>query len=459
MGYLFYFNYYPYTFQSAVFTFYHLFLLNENEFIGEYVITFIMKLSQLSETLIGSEIVKLGGEIREKIRQGERIYNFTVGDFDPSIFPIPKDLEDAIVDAYRNHFTNYPAAEGNLDLREAILSFMKEEMGLDYGISEILVASGGRPLIYATFRAVCDQGDNIIYAVPSWNNNHYTHFIGGNHIVIEAKAENNFMPTANDIAPHIKNASLITLCSPQNPTGTTFRKQELEAICDLVLEENKRRGDKEKKLYVLYDQMYRHLVFGNIEHYNPVSLRPEMRNYTIFIDAISKVFAATGVRVGWTLGPATIINKMKAILTHIGAWAPMAEQKAVAKFLGNNESIKNYLLHFKKEIEERLRRIYDGFMTLKNEGLPVDAIAPEAAIYLTIKIDLTGRRTPEEKIITDQGETTAYVLNNAGLAVVPFYAFGADRSSPWYRLSVGTCKKEEIDEMIGKLREALLKLS
>ena len=166
------------------------------------------------------------------IRQGERIYNFTIGDFDPSIFPIPKELEDAIVEAYRKHFTNYPAAEGNLDLREAIHSFIKDEEGLDYGINEILVASGGRPLIYTVFRAICDKGDKIIYAVPSWNNNHYTHFVEGEHIVIEAKAENNFMPTADDIRPYVKEASLISLCSPQNPTGTTFRKEELEAICD-----------------------------------------------------------------------------------------------------------------------------------------------------------------------------------------------------------------------------------
>src|SRR5678810_872047 len=122
-----------------------------------------MKLSNLSETLIGSEIVKLGGEIREKIRQGERIYNFTVGDFDPSIFPIPQKLEDAIVESYRKHFTNYPTAEGNLDLREAVASFMKETEGLDYGPNEILVAAGGRPLIYATFRAICDKGDKVIY--------------------------------------------------------------------------------------------------------------------------------------------------------------------------------------------------------------------------------------------------------------------------------------------------------
>jgi aspartate aminotransferase len=184
-----------------------------------------------------------------------------------------------------------------------------------------------------------------------------------------------------------------------------------------------------------------------------------MREYTVFIDAISKVFAATGVRVGWSFGPATIISKMKAILTHLGAWAPMAEQKATAQFLGNREAIKKYLVHFKGEIEERLHSIYDGFMTLKNEGLSVDAIAPEAAIYLTIKIDLAGRKTAEGVLLKDQGDVTAYVLNEAKLAVVPFYAFGASRSSAWYRLSVGTCKKEEINEMIGKLREAVKKLA
>jgi len=266
------------------------------------------------------------------------------------------------------------------------------------------------------------------------------------------------MPSADDIRPYIREATLIALCSPQNPTGTTFKIHDLEAICDLVLEENERRGDNEKKLYVMYDQMYWHLTYGDIVHYNPVSLRREMRNYTIFIDAISKVFAATGVRVGWSFGPAAIINKMKAILTHMGAWAPMAEQKAVAYFLGKDDAIKKYLSNFKREIEERLRSIYDGFVSLKNEGLAVDAIAPEAAIYLTIKIDLVGKKTNEGKLLENQHDVTAYILNDAKLAIVPFYAFGASRNSAWYRLSVGTCKKDEIPEMIGKLKEALKKL-
>lgn len=414
--------------------------------------------SRLAETLIGSEIIKLGGEIREKIKQGEKIYNFTIGDFDPAIFPIPVALENEIIEAYRQHFTNYPAAEGNADLRESIAAFLQKREGLTYAPDEILVASGGRPLIYGIFRTIADKGDKIIYAVPSWNNNHYTHFIEGIHCEVEASAANDFMPSAEDIKPHLKGAVILALCSPQNPTGTTFTKEALEAICDMVLEENKKRNAGEKKLYVLYDQMYWQLTYGNIQHYDPVSLRPAMKSYTVYVDAISKCFAATGVRVGWAMGPAAIMNKMKAILSHIGAWAPMAEQKAVAKFLLRDEEVDVYLKHFKSEVSLRLQKIYEGFMKLRSEGLPVDAIAPQAAIYLTIQVNAAGRKTSKGTVLEQQKDVTAYLLDEAGLAVVPFYAFGASKDSSWYRLSVGTCKKEEIEEMIDALAKALRRL-
>ena len=417
-----------------------------------------MPLSQLAETLIGSEIVRLGGEIKEKIRQGAHIYNFTVGDFDPAIFPIPKELEQGIIEAYQKKQTNYPAAEGNLDLRETLSAFIQERQKLNYSINEIVVAAGGRPLIYTIFRTVCDKGDKVIYAVPSWNNNHYTHFVEGEHVVIETTEQTHFMPTAESIRPHIKNASLLSLCSPQNPTGTTFRKEELEAICDLVLEENSRRGPDEKKLYVMYDQMYWHLTYGSIQHYDPVSLRPAMKEYTIFIDAISKVFAATGVRVGWSMAPAALIQKMKLILTHMGAWAPMAEQKALAGFLSNRVAIDSYLQHFKTALETRLKTIYQGLMQLKAAGMPIDCITPEAAIYLTVKIDLQGKKTDNGSVLEAQAAVTSYLLDEASLALVPFYAFGAPANSPWYRLSVGTCKMEEIPVFLQKLEKAIQKL-
>jgi aspartate aminotransferase len=417
------------------------------------------KLSNLAETLIGSEIVRLGAEIKEKIKKGDRIYNFTIGDFDSSIFPIPKKLEQEIINAYQNKYTTYPPADGILALRESVSGFIKDREGLDFNTSEILIAAGGRPLIYTLYRALVDRGDKVIYSVPSWNNNHYVHFVEGRHQVIETTAENNFMPSAEDIKPHIQDAVLIALCSPLNPTGTVFKKEELEKICDMVLEENMRRGDEEKKLYVMYDQMYWTLTFGDTKHYNPVSLRPAMKDYTIFIDGISKAFAATGVRVGWALGPEHVLAKMKAINSHVGAWSPMAEQQATAKFLLQKNSVDDYLLHYKKELEERLQLIYEGFQKLKTEGFTVDACAPQAAIYLTIQINLVGKKTDAGELLATQTNVTSYILDGAKLAVVPFYAFGASKNSDWYRLSVGTCKKEEIPEMLEKLKSALSKLS
>jgi len=322
-----------------------------------------------------------------------------------------------------------------------------------------LIAAGGRPLIYTLYRAIVDKGDKVIYAVPSWNNNHYVHFVEGRHQVIEGTRENNFMPSAADIKPHIQDAVLLALCSPLNPTGTVFKKEELEKICDMVLEENLRRGDVEKKLYVMYDQMYWMLTFGDTVHYNPVSLRPEMKDYTIFIDGISKAFAATGVRVGWALGPEHVLSKMKAINSHVGAWSPMAEQHATAKFLLEENAIDEYLSHFKKELSERLQLIYEGFQKLKSEGYSVDACAPQAAIYLTIQLNLAGKQTNNKEILSTQIDVTSYILNEAKLAVVPFYAFGAPKDSSWYRLSVGTCKKEAIPAMLTQLKQALEKLN
>jgi aspartate aminotransferase len=282
---------------------------------------------------------------------------------------------------------------------------------------------------------------------------------GGEHVVIEATAENNFMPTADAIRPHVRGAALLCLCSPQNPTGTTISRKDLSAICELVLEENARRGAEEKKLYVLYDQMYWQLTYGDIVHYNPVSLYPAMREYTVFIDAISKVFAATGVRIGWAFGPAPIMKKMNAIMSHIGSWAPMAEQKATAVFLLQKEAIDAFLVKFRGGLSDRLNRIYEGLKAMREEGFDVDVLAPEAAIYLTIKVDLAGKRMESGVTIGDQSAVTSFLLNEAGLAVVPFAAFGAPKTSSWYRMSVGTCRLEDIPEMLRKLKEAMKKLS
>jgi len=227
----------------------------------------------------------------------------------------------------------------------------------------------------------------------------------------------------------------------------------------MILEENKRRGPSQKPLYLMYDQIYWALTYGNIKHYDPVSLRPEMKDFTIYVDGISKSLAATGIRVGWAMGPKFIIDKMKAILTHVGAWAPKAEQMATARFLSELDRYDTFLKIQKDKINKRLQGFYSGLTALKQEGFKVDVIAPQAAIYLTVKFDLQDQITNNGTQLKTTRDITKYLLDEAKLAIVPFYAFGASENSHWYRISVGTCKLTDIDEIISNLRKALTKLS
>ena len=418
-----------------------------------------LKVSKLAQNIIGSEIIKLAAEVNEKIKQGEKVYNFTIGDFNPKLFPIPAELKSAIIAAYEDDQTNYPAADGMLELRQSVAKLLKERGDLDYKTDEIVIAGGARPVIYAIFKALVDEGDTVVFPVPSWNNNHYTYLNNAKPVLIETTPENKFMPTATDLKPYIGVANLIALCSPLNPTGTTFRKKDLEEICDMILVENdKRLAENKKPLYLMYDQIYWELTFGETKHYNPVSLRPAMKNYTVFVDGISKSLSATGVRVGWSMGPKKIIEKMKSILTHVGAWAPKAEQMATAVYLNDLKNYEGFITNIKTKINDRLVGIYKGFQSLKAEGFKVDAIAPEAAIYLTVQFALHGQTKADGTVLKTTQDVTKYILDEAKVALVPFYAFGASDDSNWYRLSVGTCKVEEIEAVIESLRSALKKL-
>ncbi len=417
-----------------------------------------MLVSRKAAQLVGSEIIKLAGEINALKAQGAEIYNLTIGDFDPSVFPIPKGLEDGIVNAYRNGKTNYPPSNGLPELREAVSGYIHKRLGLDYQPNEFLIAGGARPLIFAAYQALVDPEDKVIFPIPSWNNNHYTHLSDGVKVALETRPEDGFMPTAELLAPHVKDATLIAVCSPLNPTGTVFTKEQLESICDLILEENARRGEGEKPLYLLFDQIYWQLTYQGTVHHDPVSLRPEMRPYTVYIDGISKCFAATGVRVGWGFGPAEIIGRMKSILGHVGAWSPRAEQTATVDFLNDTEAVDTFMTEMRAKAETRLMGFHNGIQAMKEKGHMVDSISPKGAIYLTIRFDLVGKTAPDGIVLATNAHVQKYILEAAGLAVVPFYAFGGQREQPWYRLSIGTAKVEEMPTLLKKLENALEQL-
>jgi aspartate aminotransferase len=420
------------------------------------------RVGRMASHLQGSSILRIAGQVRARIAAGEPIVNLTVGDFSPAEFPVPAQLVTFITEALQRGETNYPPSVGVPQLRTAVAAFYEERLGLRFGANGILIAAGARPGIYSAYRVLCDPGDRVVFPIPSWNNMEYCHLVDAEPVPVPCDARSDFLPTAAALAPALRGARMLVLNSPVNPTGSAFSADALGDICDTVLEENARReadGWRERPLFVLYDQVYWMLTFGETHHVHPVGLRPEMAPYTVYVDAISKSFAATGIRVGWIAGPDDVMKAAGDVLGHSGAWAPRAEQIATARLLADAPLIAGYHAEMLRAIRVRLERLHDGLAAMRDEGMPVDVAEPTATIYLSARFALKGRRTPDGLVLRDDEAVRAWLLERAGFAAVPFRAFGVTGDTGWFRLSVGAVSMPQIDAVMPRLREAVAELT
>jgi aspartate aminotransferase len=413
------------------------------------------RVSKLALGMAGSLILEVATDVRTRTARGRMICDLTIGDFDSRQFPIPQVLRDRIIAALGAGETNYPAGPGMPALREAIRAFSRDRLGVDYPLESVLVTSGARPVLYSAYRTLVDPGDRVVFPVPSWQNSYYCQLVGATEVPVPCSAAADFLPSRATLEPHVRGARLLVLNSPVNPTGTMFRADALAAICDLVLEENARRAGRERPLYLLYDQVYWMLTFGAVRHVTPVALRPAMSEYTISLDAISKSFAATGLRVGWALGPPDVVRYMGDLVVHMGGWAPRPEQVATAVLLGSSDAIDEYHRTMNRGLKERLDALYTGVQAMRAAGLPVAATAPAGAIYLSAQFALAGCRTAAgERLVTNQ-DIRRYLLDEADFAAVPFQAFGVPEDTGWFRLSAGAVSVADIEAALPKVRAAV----
>jgi aspartate aminotransferase len=399
------------------------------------------RVSRMADGMTPSTILKMAAEVRALAAEGRQVCNLTVGDFDPTFFPIPSGLREGIETALKFGQTVYPPPMGVPALREGIQIYSRLGLGLDYPIDGVLVTAGARPAIYGAFRTLVDPGEGVIYSLPCWQYGNYCQLVGARPMPIPCDASTRFLPTRAMIEPLVRNARLIVLNSPNNPTGTMFDPEVLAGIADLVLEENARR---ERPLYLLYDQVYWTLTYGDAKHATPVALRPALAPYTISVDAISKAFAATGLRVGWALGPTDVIRAMGDFLADVGTWAPRPEQVATAMFLSASDAVAAYSRNIKGELRQRLDALHDGL-----RAIGIEVTRPAGAIYLSARFAIPGRTNEEIR---------AALLREAGFAAVPFQGFGVAGDTGWFRLSVGAVSLPMIEGVLPKVAAAVERL-
>jgi aspartate aminotransferase len=414
--------------------------------------------SIMAKSMVGSSILKVANEIRALKEAGVVVADMTVGDFSPEQFPVADKFREHLMDSINHGDTNYPHAAGEMDLRLAVKEHLQRTQGLDYPIDGIAIVSGGRPSLYSTYRLLLDPGELVLFPVPSWNNHNYRDTCQVNIKGVLAHRDEAFQPTVELLAPHCHDARLIVLNTPQNPSGGVMAREEVEKFGHFLVEENaKRKIDGRKPLYLLYDQIYSLLTFPGFEHYSPVQLVPECAPYVLHADGISKGFCATGLRCGWIVGPPAIVQKVVALGTHVGAWAPRPVQVATAKWLRDLKNLEPWHNSMIREVRVRLDALHNFIQELKEAGLPVDSIEPQGAIYASLQLSFVGKTTPDGKVLRNNEDIRAYLLQDAAFALIPFSAFGVEEQDEdgWFRASVGAVSLQDITDALPRLRQAL----
>lgn len=407
-----------------------------------------------------SRIRKVAGEVWEMERQGAEVCNLTIGDFKPHAFPVPGGFLRRLHEEIDAGQTNYTPSDGIPELRASVARLYREELGIDYGPDAVLVTAGARPAMYAAFRCFLEPGDGFAHGVPSWNTQYYVYLNQARPCRLVTDARSRFLPTADQVRAHVQDLRMLVLNSPLNPTGTAYRADELEAVCRVILEENRRRQQRSlRPLVLLYDQVNWTLTGPGTEHVHPLALVPELAPWTLYVDAISKSLAATGLRVGWAVVPPHLEPTLKSFVGHLGGFAPRPAQRATARYLEDVATRHRERDEMRGRIRARLDRLVDGVRSLREAGLPVDCIEPEGGIYLSIRFHLHGYRTPEGQRLETNEDIRRFLLHGARVAVVPFQAFGLGDETGWFRISVGAVDLDAIDGAFTRLAEALAPLT
>lgn len=389
-----------------------------------------MILSQKAKRISPSLTLAITAKAKKMRADGIDVIGFGAGEPD---FNTPLNIQDAAIDAIQNGQTRYTAASGIVELKKAIVDKFKRDNNLNYKTSQIVVSTGAKQCLANAFQAILNPGDEVLIGAPYWVS--YPELVqlsDGVPVFVDTEEKNSFKLTVTALEKALtKNTKAIILNSPNNPTGTTYTKNELKEIADFA---------KKNDIIIISDEIYEKLLYGEEGHVSIASLSEDAYNRTIVINGVSKAYAMTGWRIGYAAASEEIISLMSNIQSHTTSNpCSISQYAALEALLGDQGEVEKMKVEFKKRRDYMVDRIN----SIKN----LSCVKPEGAFYVMINISNILNKEYEGAVIKDSLQFSDLLLEKEKVAVVPGIAFGVDN---YVRLSYATSIKN-IEEGLNRI--------
>jgi aspartate aminotransferase len=367
-----------------------------------------------------SATIAADSKARELKAAGRNVISLAAGEPD---FDTPDNIKEAAIRAIRDGKTKYTNVDGIPELKEAICAKFARENGLSYKPSQVNVSPGGKPVIYNAMVASLNPGDEVIIPAPYWVS--YPDMVllaGGEPVRVATGAETGFKMRPQDLEAAITpKTKWLILNSPSNPSGAAYTKAELKALADVLL--------RHPQVWILTDDMYEHLIFGDFEYWTIAQVEPGLYDRTLTMNGVSKAYAMTGWRIGYAAGPEPLINAMRKVMSQSTSNPASISQWAAVEALNGTQA---FIKPNAKLFEQRR----DLVVSMLNQASGLHCPTPEGAFYVYPSCEkLIGKTAPSGKVITSDADFATELLEAEGVAVVHGEAFGL---SPFFRISYAT---------------------
>lgn len=392
----------------------------------------VKPISKIASGITPSTTLAINALFKQMQADGIDVVGFGAGEPD---FDTPEHIKAAGIAAINDNQTRYTPAAGIMELRKAVCARMKEDLGLEYDPSEVVVASGAKHSVYAAIMVCCDPGDEVVIAAPYWLS--YLEMVrmaGAVPVEVYASKEQQFKITAEQLEAAITpKTKMFMFNSPSNPTGMVYTREELEAIAAVC---------EKHGIYVMADDIYYKLVYDGIEYTSIASISPAMKEQCIVVNGVSKTYAMTGWRIGYTLSNATVAKAMSSYLSHsTGAPATPAQYAAVEALNGPQDSVEVMRQEFEKRRNHLVERMN------KVEG--VSCLKPQGAFYVMMDMSNFVGKEMYGHVIENDVDFAQLFLEKGLVATVPTSGFAAPNYLRWsYATSL-----EQIDKGIDRLEK------